>query len=210
MNLRLAAAYLLFLLPMKKLSAQMRQPDIRFEIFAAGYAVTPKSWVGRKDDTVYCIAILLKNNSHQVVKFGHLTCGWTGMFLPVNNDLDYVLYARDHNFPAVTALKPGQSCTNYAFVQKVNRSAHSIQLIFTYFEGNSYRKYQQNDNFGDTEAEPVADCNYYSNICELNRYTRIDFFRHLELMGPGENSYLYISRQNKKTIPDRDGFLKLF
>ena len=195
MRLVIVIAFL-FLLVFSKAGFARKHP-LEFKLYYAGYTVSPPSWVGTKPDTLHCFAMVLTNTSNKDVKFGHYTCSWSGIFEPVNNEIDYFGYHCTANFPTTTTLKPGQSCTNYEFFTKLFPSINNVQMDFLFFEEESLEENFYRDLIPNEKGKKgviISPLFIRSNICKIDSKISIDYFEHLSFSGPGIDMYrrLYV------------------
>lgn len=185
----------IFFLSSKKMIAKNQDPKIHFELIQTGYAVAPLNWVGLPADTVFCFALLLTNKSKNNIKFGHLTCGWIDHFEPTSKDFEQLGLYCSANYPTTTTLKSSQTCLNYLFLRRKNKSNHLIQMVFNYIEGNSYDKFMLEEAIGSDKFKQrtiLVQSYIKSNPCKIQISNKIDFFELLSFRGPNKLPYYWV------------------
>lgn len=176
-----------------------RKHPIGFKVCYAGYALTEQSWVGGKQDTLHCLALILTNNSNQEIKLGHMTCGWPRFFEEVRNNIDYYAYRCTANYPFATTLNPGQSCINYGFYLDVTHDTHSLQMKYYFYEGDAYVKCWDQNSIGIKPGEKKIELIphfVFSNLFKLEPKVKIDYFVHMSFWRPNEEIFKQIKDVN--------------
>lgn len=154
---------------------------IQFRIYNAGYVLTPKSWVGMKQDTLFCFGLVLTNTSHKEISIGLYNCDWPRYFEASKNEVKRFGYRCTANYPISINLKPTQSCLNYFFYTKSTPTITQVQMIFEFYNGDDFLGYCQNRDMGLAEGKKLImpkPLKVFSNTCNIEPRNNIDFFSH--------------------------------